>query len=185
MVATGFTQHTGLTSDPTAQFLAPPQESSGPIQVEPTEESRRLVSTPVPSEEIWEPDNEERAQFASLMTVGIKTKVIDCMGHSVGISSLTVDDDLSIGIFTKDYLGTEAYARAIQLATCAAGVRTIDGRMLYAPLSPDEPAEAIFHGKLEKLRKYHTSVIMEIYPHILNLDADFARLAIKLGKLKG
>ena len=67
----------------------------------------------------------------------------------------------------------------------AAGIRTIDNRPLYSPLSRDESPEHIFDQKLEKLREYHSSVVMEIYPHILNLDAEFAKLAIQLGKLKG
>lgn len=181
MVATGFTAHTGV-NDP--QFI-PPQEIPTPIQVPQTEETRRLVSQPVQAEELWEPTDEERDQFATLLNCGKRSAVVTVMGHKVGIESLNVDDDLRVGLFTQHYLGTEAYGRAVALATCAAGVRTIDGRMLYTPISVDESPESIFDAKLEKLRGYHASAIMEIHPHILQLDIDFANLAVSLGKLKG
>lgn len=184
MVATGFTSATGL-NDP---HLIPPQDvapQSIPVSQE-GEETRRLVSTPAQrSEDEWDPSDEERDQFATLLNCGKRTAVITVMGHQVGIESLNVDDDLRVGLFTQKFLGSEAYARAVALATCAAGIRTVDGRALYTPVSSDESPESIFECKLEKLRKYHASVIMEIHPHILNLDIEFANLAMKLGKLKG
>jgi hypothetical protein len=181
MVATGFTEQTGL-NDPA---FIPPQEIPIPTQVPQTEESRRLVSQPVQTEEMWEPTEAERDQFATLLNCGKRSTVVSVMGHKVGIESLNVDDDLRVGVFTQKYLGTEAYGRAVALATCAAGVRTIDGRPLYNPLSVDESPESIFEGRLERLRHYHASAIMEIHPHILQLDIDFANLAVKLGKLTG
>jgi hypothetical protein len=183
MAATGFTTSTGLTTDPTAQFA--PQEAPVPEPIQPEGETRRLVGEAIQSEKVWEPSDDERSQFATLLNCGKQTKVVTIMGHKVGIESLNVDDDLRVGTFTKDYLGTEAYARAVQLATVAAGIRTVDGVPLYTPFSRDESPESIFDAKVEKLRGYHSSVIMEIYPHILNLDVEFAKLAIKLGKLKG
>jgi CRISPR/Cas system-associated endonuclease Cas3-HD len=71
------------------------------------------------------------------------------------------------------------------VATCAAGIRTIDGRPLYNALSRDESPESIFQAKLQKLRQYYPVVITEIYREILNLDVEFVELAVKLGKLKG
>jgi hypothetical protein len=188
MVATGFTTKTGLTSDPTA-FLQPetiPTAVPPQAPVEsPAEESRRLVADPTPVEQVWEPTPEERQQFVSLLTCGKKSKVIDVMGHSVGIESLNTDDDLHVGVFTKEYLGTEAYARAVQLANSAAAIRTIDGSLVYTPLSPNETKNAIFDAKVEKLSQYHPAVITEIYREVLLLDSEFVKLAIKLGKLKG
>lgn len=176
MAATGFTDQTGLTDDPTSSFI-PPQEITVP-------QTRRLVGDDG-TETVWEPDDEEQDAFATLLNCGKRAKTISIMGHSVGIESLNVDDDLRVGVFTKDYLGTEAYARAVQLATCAAGIKTIDGQPIYAPWSSDESPESVFEAKLNVLRKAHASVIMEAYPHILNLDKEFAELAMKLGKLTG
>ncbi len=119
------------------------------------------------------------------MSCGKRTKVIEVLGHSVGIESLNVDDDLRIGLFTKEYRESDAYARAVHIGTCAAGVRTIDGRLLYTPISEDETPESVFQAKVTKLLKFYPVSITEIYREILNLDAEFGELAMKLGKLKG
>lgn len=189
MVATGFTQYTTVPGATEGVSFIPPQDvpNARAITVQPPQgESRRLVSEPLadaPSgQTIWDPTPDDREGFATLLTCGKSSKVVDVMGHAVGIESINVDDDLLIGKFTKDYLGTEAYARAIQLATCAAGVRTVDGAPLYQSLSPTEPTETAFNARLAILRKYHSSVIMGIYPHILHLDVEFGALLEKLGK---
>lgn len=196
MVATGFTQHTTVTGAAEGLNFIPPRDvpNAGAITVQPPMgETRRLVGQPLADapdgrddgpapEAVWNPDPDERAEFASLLTCGKRAKMVDVMGHPVGIESINVDDDLLIGLFTKDYLGTESYARAVQLATCAAGVRTVDGVPLYQSLTPGEPTETAFRARLEILRKYHSSVIMGIYPHILNLDVEFGALLEKLGK---
>lgn len=192
MVATGFTQYTTVPEASSGLNFIPPQAvpNARAITVQPPQgESRRLVGEPVADapngrdeQVVWSPEPNERAQFATLLTCGKSSKVVDVMGHAVGIESLNVDDDLFIGTFTKDYLGTEAYARAVQLATCAAGVRTVDGTLLYQSLSPSEPRETAFKVRLETLRQYHSSVIMGIYPHILGLDVEFGALLEKLGK---
>ena len=58
-------------------------------------------------------------------------------------------------------------------------------RPLYQALSTDESTNAIFQIKVDKLANYYPIVITEIYREILNLDAEFADLALRLGKLKG
>lgn len=195
MVATGFTQYTTVAGAADGVNFMPPQDvpNARAITVQPPVQSqgetRRLVSEPLADAPddvnegiVWSPEPVEREAFATLLTCGKTSKVVDVMGHAVGVESLNVDDDLLIGLFTKDYLGTEAYARAIQLATCAAGVRTVDGAPLYQPLAPTEPKETAFRARLQILRQYHSSVIMGIYPNILNLDVEFGALLEKLGK---
>ena len=79
MVATGFSATTGLTTDPTAQF-APPQvipDAAGPTVVAQTPEefaeTRRLVGDTVSEEKVWEPSDEDRNQFATLLNCGKRT----------------------------------------------------------------------------------------------------------------
>ena len=196
-----------LTADPTSLLPSPDAPGMGPVAVTPAppppggyegfqgaaetpgptvpeEETRRLVSD-TQGEDITELSDEDRHAFDSLLTCGKRTKTIEVMGHKVTIESLNVDDDLRIGLWTKDYRDSDAYARAIQVATCAAGVRAINNRPLYQSLSSDESTNAIFQIKADKLSGYYPIVITEIYRAILDLDAEFADLAIKLGKLKG
>ena len=136
-------------------------------------------------EEITALDDEERMWFETLLTVGRRSKTITVMGHEVVIQNLNTDDDLRIGLFCKDFQGAPpADSRAYQLATCAAGVRSVDGLPLYQPLGETSEQEA-FDQKLLRLRQYYPVVITQIYREILSLDGEFMELAQKLGKLKG
>ena len=169
------------------QTTEPPfiEPQSIPTPVPPSEETRRLVADPVESENVYTPTADERDQFRTLMACGKRPKTIDVLGHTVEIESLNVDDDLRIGLFTKDYRDSDAYARAIHVGTCAAGIRTVDGRLLYTPISSEESSETIFRAKVKVLLKYYPVVVTEIYREILMLDAEFAELATKLNLLTG
>lgn len=136
-------------------------------------------------EEITALDDEERMWFETLLTVGRRSKTITVMGHEVVIQNLNTDDDLRIGLFCKDFQGAPpADSRAYQVATCAAGIRSIDGLPLYQPLGENSDQEA-FDQRLNRLRQYYPVVITQIYREILSLDGEFMELAQKLGKLKG
>lgn len=135
-------------------------------------------------EEITELTDEERVLFQSLLTVGRRYKTIEVMGHTVAIQSLRVSDDLRIGLWCKKYEESRGFQRAYQLGVCAAGIRAIDGKPLYESLAPSGEEET-FEAKVEKLQDYYPIVINQIYNAIVGLDAEFAELAVKLGKLSG
>lgn len=153
-------------------------------------EEREKVATPeqeaaAEGEEVTELTDEERGWFETLLTVGRRSRTISVMGHEVVIQNLNTDDDLRIGLFCKEFQGAPpADARAYQLATCAAGVKTVDGLPLYQPLGHADDQE-MFDQKVNRLRQYYPVVITQIYREILSLDGEFMELAQKLGKLKG
>lgn len=148
----------------------------------PVEENRKLVAE---VEEITELTDEERTWFSSLLTCGRRYKTITIMGeHKVAIQTLTGDDDLRIGLFTKAFKDSDAYPRSYQIAVCAAGVRSVNERPLYQSLE-DIDEDALFAEKVERMRKFYPVVITEIYRAIIELDGEFAELARKLGKLTG
>ena len=149
------------------------------------EENRRVVGEVEEAEKVTKLTDEERMLFVSLVTCGKRSKIIEVLGHSVGIESLNSEDDLRIGLYTKEYRDSDAYSRAVHIGTCAAGIRTIDGRPLYSALSEDEGPQGVFQAKVEKLKKFYPIALTEIYREILKLDLEFAELATKLGKLKG
>lgn len=185
--------------------FGPPPDFSDPLIVAPEsygtpeafvpqedseKETRRVVGEII-TEEIESEDpvveltNEERALFRTLMTVGKRSKIIAVMDHSVLIETLNIDDELRVGLSCQEYEGTKAFARAYQLAVCAAAIKEVDGIPLYQSLSDDaEPAE-IFTKKLEKLRKYYPVVLYKIYRGVLELEQEFAELVEKLGKQQG
>ena len=157
------------------------------------DEERIRVATPeqeeiaaaAAGEQTTELTDEERKWFDTLLTVGRRSKTISVFGHSVVIQNLNTDDDLRIGLACKEFQGAvPADARAYQVATCAAGIRSIDGQPLYQPLGETDPQE-MFDQKMARLRQYYPVVITQIYREILALDGEFIELAQKLGKLVG
>jgi hypothetical protein len=167
-------------------LLAPPQKFS---QDEPIEdrhvvgsEEQQEAAKGEPETTIVELTDAERSDFKNLMTVGRRVKSITVMDHSVVIQTLTVSDECRIGLYTKQYLDTQFYGRAHQVAVCAAGIRTVDTRPLYQPLGETEP-DAFFDEKVVVLEKYYPIVISQIYNAIMELEREFADLALKLGKL--
>lgn len=154
------------------------------------EESRRVVGEIV-TEEVEQDDpvveltDEERALFRSLMTVGRRTKTLAVMDHSVLIETLNIDDELQVGLACREYEGTKAFARAYQLAICAASIKEVDGIPLYQPLSDEVEPSEVFTKKLDKLKKYYPVVLYKIYRGVLELEQEFAELVEKLGKQQG
>lgn len=129
---------------------------------------------------------QERADFASLLTCGRRSKTITVMGHPVVIQTLTVADEMRIGLFTKKYLDSQlGFQRAYQVAVCAAGIRELQGQPLFTSLREVTSEDEIFDKKVEAATKLYPVVITQIYQAILDLEREFAELAIKLGKLSG
>jgi hypothetical protein len=138
------------------------------------------------ADEVTELTDDERVWFSTLLTCGRRYKTITVMGdHKVSVQTLNADDDLRIGMYTKEFKDSDAYPRAYQIAVCAAGVRNIDGRPLYQSITDSEDEGAVFSEKVDRMRKFYPIVITEVYRAIMDLDAEFAELARKLGKLNG
>lgn len=137
-------------------------------------------------EEVTELTPQERSDFATLLTCGRRSKRISVMGHSVVIQTLKTGDEMRIGLYTKPYLESQlGFQRAYQVAVVAAGVREIQGKPLFRELSPVTDEDEIFDRKAEAAKEYYPVVITQIYQAIMDLEREFAQLAIKLGKLKG
>jgi hypothetical protein len=154
------------------------------------EETRRVVGEIVTEEvetedPVVELTDEERSLFRSLMTVGKRVKTLAVMDHSVLIETLNIDDELQIGLACREFEGTKAFARAYQLAVCAAALKEVDGIPLYQPLSEEVEPSEVFTKKLEKLKKYYPVVLYKIYRGVLDLEQEFAELVEKLGKQQG
>lgn len=181
-------------SDP---LIIPPEipQVSLPTEVvdaeEVTEEETRRVVGEIITEEVEQEDpvveltDEERSLFRSLMTVGKRTKTLSVLDHSVLIETLNIDDELQVGLACREYEGTKAFARAYQLAVCAAAIKEVDGIPLYQSLSDDVEPSEVFAKKLDKLKKYYPVVLYKIYRGVLELEQEFAELIDKLGKQQG
>lgn len=142
---------------------------------------------PAAEPEITELTDQERADFAALITVGRRTKKITVLDHQVVIQTLKTGDEMRIGLFTKPYLETQGFSRAYQVAVCAAGIKEVDGKPLWRPLSAAEALDEdeIFRKGVSIVEDYYPIVVSQIYQGIMELEREFADLAIKLGKLSG
>ena len=68
---------------------------------------------------------------------------------------------------------------------CAAGVREVQGQPLFSALRETTSDDEVFDKKAEEVKKFYPIVISQIYQGIMDLEREFAELAIKLGKLSG
>ena len=154
-------------------------------------EEREKVATPeqeiaAEGELLTELSDEERLWFETLLTVGRRSKTITVMGHPVVITTLTTADEMRIGLFTKPYLDTQlGFQRAYQVAVCAAGIRELQGRPLFTSLSQVTSEDEVFDRNVEAVQKLYPIVVTQVYQAIIDLEREFAELAVKLGKLSG
>ena len=157
------------------------------------QEDRHLVGDPDavneeesnPEPPVTELTDQERSDFAALITVGRRTKKISVMDHSVVIQTLKTGDEMRIGLMTKPYLETQGFSRAYQVAVCAAGIVEVDGKPLWRSLSETPDEDEAFRKSVDILEDFYPIVISQIYQGIMELEREFADLAIKLGKLSG
>ena len=157
--------------------LAPP---------EPRRVVSELVTEEIPeSEQVTTLTDEERTDFARLVTVGRRIKKITVMDHAVTIRTLKTGDEMRVGLYTKEYLDSQGFSRAYQVGVCAAGVVDIDGMPVYSSLNPKEEGDETFRKSAEKLSEYYPIVISQIYDAIIALEREFADLVLKLGKIPG
>lgn len=149
-------------------------------EIEATEEAAKAAD-----EDVTELTAEERNLFRTLLTIGRRSKTIDIMGHEVVVKSLTNADEMRIGLYTKDYLGSNGFMRAHQCALVASSIESVEGVPFYTPLSDKESADDVFDKKVKKVSDMYPIVISQIYDGLIALEAEFVDLARKLGKLPG
>ena len=174
-----------------ARSAAPPVNPAvDPDLIPPTAPEDRqivgeLVAEKPPEPDVTELTDQERADFATLLTVGRRTKKITVMDHAVVIQTLKTGDEMRIGLFTKPYLETQGFSRAYQVAVCAAGIKEVDGKPLWRSLAETPDEDEAFRKSVEVVDDYYPIVVSQIYQGIMDLEREFADLAVKLGKLPG
>lgn len=148
---------------------------------------------PVPSEKIAkdmglddvvELTDEDEEAFSNLLFVGKKEKMVHLAGHTILIQTLTTDVELQLGLLTKEFQGSDGYARAYKAAVVAASIKEIDGRPLYQPMSPDESDDIAYvvRKKFEKTQKYYPVLLEMIYTQITEMEKELFPLVEKLKK---
>jgi hypothetical protein len=178
----GLTVDEDLVDPAVEPDLAPPTRR----RVDDLIEQDAELPEPEEAPEVTTLTEQERRDFTSLLTCGRRSKTITVMGHPVVIQTLNTADEMRIGLYTKPYLETQlGFQRAYQVAVCAAGVREVQGKPLFTSLREITSEDEAFDKSVEEIKKFYPIVVTQIYQAIMDLEREFADLAIKLGKLKG
>jgi hypothetical protein len=125
---------------------------------------------------------EEQQNFENLITFGKKTSMDTVFGHSVYISTLTVEEELQVGLLVKPYMNTDAYWRAYKTAVVAASVKEIDGQPVYQPMSPQEDSNHIMRQKWDKIKTYYPVIVDSMYNCVTKLEEELGPLIEKISK---
>lgn len=176
--------------------LAPPRQrtkAAEGVESSPDEgpDRIRVDDDPDPEGEFEEPDEpvyvelteEERESFRSLLTVGRRTKTVEVFDHKIALASLNVDDEIMVGQATKPYKDSMTYPRAWQSAVVAAAIRSVDGEAWGQSLYADADSAVLFEEKWDKVKRMYPLIVQMLYKEVTGMEAEFAELAHKLGKL--
>lgn len=164
-------QQPGAATDPLEEAVAAHLGSAPEVAEEPEEE---------PQPEFTEEDIET---FRTLLTVGFVVKSHTVLGHTVELATTSVDDELRIGLFTKEFRDSDGYARAYQTGMVAASIRRVDGEPFVRESLTRETPEELFARKLEKARGMHPLTVSVLYQKLIEMEQAYAQMAVKLGKL--
>lgn len=138
------------------------------------------IETKEEAEETLAP--QESAEFKNLLTLGRLTVTDDLAGHPVTIRTLTMDEDLAVGMVIKPYIGTDSYTRAYKTAMVAASVRDIDGLPVYTSIQDEQTLEVITKKFNIIKSKYYPLVIDELYKKFITLEEQLIPVVSRLGK---
>lgn len=130
--------------------------------------------------------DEMRYDMREMIYIGKAEEEVDICGHTVIVQTLQSESELFVGRYTKEYKGTDFYARAYQIAFCAVGVKSIDGRPIVpSPLSPEDDGYSYFKAKADKLVKYYPVTVAKMYDAVTELEKKTAAKIDSLVKSDG
>jgi hypothetical protein len=138
----------------------------------------------VKAEEDPELTVEEEDETVDLINAGRKEVHFTLFGRLIHLRTLTIEEELKVSEITKPFMQTDGYPRAYRTAVVAAAIRTIDGELLFNPISESEFDRIIFK-KFEVLLGYYPLAVDQIYSRYRDLELELLALVEKLGKSSG
>lgn len=171
----------GKRRTPKAEGQPSPEDAPDRIRVDDDAEDEEDEAPEEPDH--TELTEQDRESFRDLLTVGRRTKTVELFDHKVVLASLNVDDEVMIGQATKSFVGSQTFPRAWQSATVAASIRSVDGEAWGQSMFADEEPEVRFESKWAKVRRMYPLVVQALYNEVTTMEAEFAELARKLGKV--
>jgi hypothetical protein len=127
---------------------------------------------------------DEEDETVDLINAGKKDVVFELFGRTIHLRTLTIEEELKVSEITKQYLQTDGYPRAYRTAIVAAAIRTIDGELLFNPISETD-FDQMIAKKFQKLLDYYPLAVDQIYARYRDLELELLALVEKLGKSSG
>lgn len=106
--------------------------------------------------------------ITGLLYLGQLTKEVHWGGHTFLLRTLRMQEELAIGLLTKEYESTFALGRAIAAATVGAALEELDGVEFVAALGPDVLSRV--KSKYDHVRQWFWPVIEKLYQEYLDLQ---------------
>jgi hypothetical protein len=98
------------------------------------EDGTEWIEEPQPEQ----PDIPVSTDTVSLLNLGKLVARTEVHGHEVILRTLTIDEELEVGLLVHQYEGTDVWGRAVATANVAASIESIDGKPLIGSLGPGE-----------------------------------------------
>lgn len=176
----------GRTTRTMTSLEAPSNDGITPPDQDALLEQRKIEvkEAAVKAEEDPELTEEEEDEAVDLINAGRKEVHFVLFGRKIHLRTLTIDEELKVSEITKPFLQSDGYPRAYRTAVVAAAIRTIDGELLFNPISESEFDRIIFK-KFEKLLDYYPLAVDQIYARYRDLELELLSLVTKLGKSSG
>jgi hypothetical protein len=127
---------------------------------------------------------EEEEEVLDLIHAGRKEKHVTLFNRRIHLRTLTIEEELQVSQITKEFIGSDGYPRAYRTAVVAAAIRSIDGELLYNPLSTEEFKDLIRH-KFKVLLDYYPLAVDQVYALYRDMELELLALVEKLGKSQG
>lgn len=165
----------------------PPEDGLMPPDPDALLEQRRIELQEAAEKADEEPPvltPEEEEEVVDLLHAGRKEKYVEVFGRRLHLRTLTIGEELKVSELTKPYLNSDGWGRAYRTAVVAAAIRTIDGKLLFNPLSLSEFDENIAK-KFEKLQDWYPLGIDQVYAKYREMELELLEFVEKLGKSSG
>lgn len=124
------------------------------------------MPAPEPTPESDEPDEfpEEVADDVhGLLYLGALSTEIEMWGHKVVLRTLKAGEELAVGQIVAEYNDTPSQGKAFAIATVAAALETVDGKIIAKPIGPSDSLATI-RQKFEYIRaNWHWPFIEAVY----------------------
>jgi hypothetical protein len=167
-------------------FPAPPPFEPGSQPAPPPPDPVPLGDAGVPDEGepigIGEADPRWKIDYHGLLFTGALRGYFRYLGHRIDIRTLRSSDELILGLLTREYSDTVAYARAHAQGIAALAVEAVDGKPMPVPLGENGDSYAWARDRYAYAGRWYPFVIDAVFERYLELEQRARAVLDELGK---